>query len=477
MAKPIIEIIGEEKAKEIVANVKEELRPHLEYLVRNIDVELGVSPPALRLNNEVVYVRDPRNLDLFLDRLLSHSGYIVEHRISGNDLGLLVYHLTTILVPVFSQVREELTWEGEGVKYIIEATDGLIVPIHGFIFQFGEELIAADVTYAYVRKIVETKKGEEKEVAAIEPLLVYAKYRNGIIVERNYVPPLAIKEPLVFNISGRPLRVEAKSIGLSKIATLMSIKTVKRFISGEDAKPFPELFSMVKSRLMRYVSFQWDPRLYDVVSCYILGTYFYDMFSAYPRIHFAGPYGAGKTRAMRTAAYMSRHGVAFFKPSDAAEYRSIEAYGPTIGVDEKAFSKDFELLAAAGYKRTGQVPRVTKAMKEKFILELFNVYAPVIFSLKEELSETLKQKTIVITMQIVTDPSLERDDPEPWHLEDIREELYLARLTRAWEVSEVKKSLKVPELSGRPFELWFPLLVMAKLLGEDVYKNVLSYAL
>ncbi len=196
---------------------------------------------------------------------------------------------------------------------------------------------------------------------------------------------------------------------------------------------------------------------------------------AYPRLHFYGPYGSGKTRAMLTTVYMSRHGIAFLKPSEAAEYRGIEAYGPTMGVDEKAFSKDFEILAAAGYKRSGRVPRVTKTLKERFILEMFNVYAPVVFSMKDELSENLKQKTIVIAMIIASDPK--GRDPEPWDLEDIREELYLARLTRAWEVYETMSSLKIPELSGRPLELWFPLLVMAKLSSKEVFNNVLSYAL
>ena len=478
MGKPLIEVIGEEKAKEIIAAVKEELQPHLEYLVRNIDVELGVSPLALRLNNEVVYVRDPRNLDLFIERLLVRSGYVFKHGIMGEDLGTLVFMLMMASQKIFSvKGLEELTWEGEGVKYFIEATDGLVAPIHGFIFHYGEELIASDIVYAAVTKEITDSKGNVKEARTIEPILVYSIFKEGVIVDRNYVPPLAKKEPLVFNISGRPVRVEAKSIGKSMLPTLMTKETLKRFISGEEAKPFPELFSMVKSRLMRYVSFQWDPRLYDVVSCYILGTYFYDMFSAYPRIQYAGPFGAGKTRAMLTTVYMSRHGYAILSPSEASNYRSIEAYGPTIGIDEKTFTKEFEILVAAGYKRSGKVPRVTKAAKEKFVLELFEVYAPVVFSTVEELGENLKQKTIIVTMEIAEDPNPEHRDPEPWDLEDVREELYLARLTRTWEVYEAMRSLKIPELKGRAFELWFPLLVMAKLSGEEVFRNVLSYAL
>ena len=60
---------------------------------------------------------------------------------------------------------------------------------------------------------------------------------------------------------------------------------------------------------------------------------------------------------------------------------------------------------------------------------------------------------------------------------EIVKNYFLDRLTRTWEVYEAMESLKIPELSGRPFELWFPLLVIAKLSGEEVYRNVLSYAL
>jgi len=480
MSKPLIEYVGEEKAREVLASVDGSLKGHLDYLIRNLEVELGTSPPSLWFKNKSMFVPGPEVLPDRLERLLWRSGYLVENKLSEEELSKLLMYLTKLASDaLFSKGERELVWEGENVRYFIEASDGIVAPIHGFIFRFADELIVSEITYAYVTKLVIDSKGFEREVRAIEPIIAYSKFREGAVTERNYVPPLAFKEkPLIFEVAGRPVRVEVRSVGRTALQTLMTKATLERFRRGEEAKPFPELFGMVKERLMKYVSFKWDPRLYDVVSCYILGTYFYDMFPAYPRMQFIGPFGSGKTRAMLTTVYMSRHGYAILSPTEASNYRSIEAYGPTLGIDEKTFTKEFETLVAAGYKRSGKVPRVTKVAKEKFILELFNVYAPVVFSTVEELSENLKQKTIVITMEISEDPNPEHRDPEPWDLEDIREELYLARLTRAWEVYETMRSLKIPELKlPRAFELWFPLLVMAKLSGEEIYNNVLSYAL
>jgi len=261
---------------------------------------------------------------------------------------------------------------------------------------------------------------------------------------------------------------------------------MKEFHEGAVGPSFMELKGEVLSGLKKYINFEWKPKLYSLAAAYVVYTYIYDLFATSPRLFFLGPFGSGKTRAMLTVVYMSRHGWPVLSPSDASSYRSIEALGPTIGVDEAALTPNLLKVLAAGYKRGLSVPRVERTSKERFVLSLFKTFAPVVFAFTEPPTELLMQRTIVIVMKKASDPA--KRDPTPQDFEELRGKFYLARLTRLPEVLEAMRKVNedvtkgvevggdILKLEARDYEIWYPVLVAAYLLGEDIYRDVLELA-
>ena len=371
----------------------------------------------------------------------------------------------------------------------IYKSDGLIIPIAGGIISIGSNKKAIiETTYVYgkVKRLI-SRKGTLVEAEDIKPVMAIAEYvrelRKGelsyqwVLKSRKLVLPLPRK---VVEIHGRPVKVNTKSISKDILYTMADIEVLARFKEGHIAKPLSEIYGELKKRIERFVNFYWDPRLYDVFACHIIATYFYNLFSTFPELFLYGPYGSGKTRTGLTWAYSAYHGLPITDPSEAAVYRSIEAFNPSMFFDESVLTPRLMRLLSSGYKKGPRVPRVERSRKEQFILSLYNLYSPKCLAYVEPPEEMLLQRCIVITMKIAKEVK-EKRDPEPEDFRDIRNELYLARLTRANEVfktiSVVEGELSKLGLSGREMELWLPILTIARLIGREVYENVKSYML
>jgi|GEM_PF-1109537 len=351
--------------------------------------------------------------------------------------------------------------------------DGLKIPLHGGFISLGSKYAVVETTYAYGRVRKEVRKGII-EVDDVVPVMFIGEYEDGKLVGRKAAYPE--KKVEVF---GKPICVESRSRAKTILTTLMSVRNGKKFVDGTTAKSYNELFSEVVEVVKQYVNIDWNPRLYDLIGVFIISTYFYDMFTTFPRVYIVGPFGSGKTRLGLLIAYASRHGFPIIDPSNASVYRAIEAYGPTIYIDESKISGDLDKILSAGYKKGIQVPRVDKTAKDEFIVTLHNTYTPVVFGFVEPPNERLLQRSIIVNMLKAPDPNPEKKDPEPEGLEWLREELYLARLTRANEVIESMKIVKdiiSDSFVGREFELWYPLLTIAKLCSDEVFNNLLSLA-
>ena len=384
-----------------------------------------------------------------------------------------------------NQVRAEaegLSFEDENLKITILEEDGVRVSAGQLFYRFKEDFIVGEITYchALVTKTEKDKKGKEKNKTyeTIAPVLVWSHYSNGEIVDRSLKPYQMAKR---LKIQDRPVLIELRTRYAGTLETLISLDVAKRFVNGENSQGWKELFQEVKTRLERFVCFPWNPKLYDVVACWILGTYFSEMFSTFPFLYAYGSQGSGKSRLIITAVYLSRHGFMATDPSDASLFRMAEAFRPTLGVDESLLSKSAWKIARTAFKRGLRVPRIEKTRREEFLLALFETYMPIAFASTErpsELggSEADEARALFIFMQRAPDPV--GRDPEPWDFKGLRDQLYLLRLTRANEALEALSRMEKSELKlyGHDREIWLPLLTIAFLIDREVYRNVLEYA-
>ena len=377
---------------------------------------------------------------------------------------------------------EGLSFEDENLKITILEEDGVRVPAGQLFYRFGSDFIVGEITYchALVTKREVDKKGNEKNKTyeTIVPVLVWGYYSNGEIAERSLKPYQMARK---LEVQSRPVLVELGTRYAGTLETLISLDAAKRFVKGENSQGWKELFQEVKSSLEKFVSFPWDPRLYDVVACWILGTYFSEMFSTFPFLYAYGSQGSGKSRLVITAVYLSRHGFMATDPSDASLFRMAEAFRPTLGIDESLLGKSAWKIARTAFKRGMSVPRVEKTSKEEFLLALFETYMPIAFASTErpsELggSEADEARALFIFMQRAPDPS--GRDPEKWEFKDLRDQLYLLRLTRAKDVLDALSLMEKSDLNlyGHDREVWLPILTIASLIDREVYNHVLEYA-
>jgi hypothetical protein len=363
----------------------------------------------------------------------------------------------------------------------IAASDGNVLRAAMLYMRQGEVEHLGELTYA-VGTLAPPEEGEEgkgkrraRPRAGLFPLLAIAKAVKGAVVERRVVPLL---EPII-DLDGVAVPLEFKAQLSERLETLMEVETIAEWLSGRGAD-LRSIHPKLVERMRRFANFEWDPRLYHVAACYAEATYFAPLFPAFPQLHFLGSVSSGKTRAAKTVVYASRRGLAATFASEASVFRLAENVGATLLIDD-VWGPGAKITHLS-YKRGLKVLRVEKGVGERLTLTLYETYCPLVFTGVElPLSEHLLSRAIIVRMQRAPDPNPKGRDPEPEDFEDLRRELYLAELTQFPEVRRVYEELagrrKELGLEGRDFEIWGPLLAVAKIAGEEAFEAVLSYAL
>jgi hypothetical protein len=355
-------------------------------------------------------------------------------------------------------------------RFVATSSPGPEVPASGFILFEGREWIAAETTYLY--GILE-EEGEGKEGATraerFEAILFFnISGRRGASFLRGSA----------FEVGGRALRPSSRTLGTSGPPTLMGMEAGNRFLRG-DAIGIEGLYEAASAGLRRFANLSWDPRLYDVVVCAVMASYFFDLFGAFPIVMIIGPFESGKTRLLLSMVYMGHRGMPILDPTEASIFRTAEAWKGFLGIDEFwRVGAEIERLLRASYKRGMKVPRVEKAEGGRMYLGLFDIFGKVAIASQEPFPPNIASKGITLQLRRMPDPNPERRDPEPRDFEEVRAKGYIARLTLAPLVKAYADRLDGRDLglSGRDYEVWKPVLTIASMMGGQAWENVLSYA-
>jgi len=374
------------------------------------------------------------------------------------------------------EAKKRPTFVVEGKRITVLHEDGRKVPLGQIYFRYADQLIIGEVIFAH--SIVEDLANPKEVKEAITPLIVFSKIDKGEIIEKDIKPYPFVKTLLLNDF---PILIESKTRYGSTLNTLMSLDSAIAFVNNE-AKilNWREAYNLVLENLKKFVSLEWDKRLYDVVSCWIIATYFQEILSTLPFLYPYGSTGTGKTRLLKTVIYMSRHGFLVTDPSEASIFRLAEALKPSLGIDESVLGSSAWKLIRTSFKRGLYVPRIEKTQREEFTLGLYETFMPIAFS-STEMPKDLggldadESRCIFIFMHQQKDPI--GRDPEISDFEEVRDALYLLRLARPYDVVQsYKETERYIAFFGHEREIWLPLLTIARLLGEDVYNSVLEYA-
>lgn len=293
-----------------------------------------------------------------------------------------------------------------------------------------------------------------------------------------------------------------------------------------------EVYDKILYVLENYMDMPKDQM--KLIALWIIGTYFHGSFSTYPFLFINAMRGSGKTRLLRIISYLSKgsrgqvqtgitESVLFrMPPGDTLVLDELE----NIGNKERGTLREY---MNACYKKGGVVQRMKKAKfqgQEEWIKDTFSPYKPIAMANIWGMDEVLGDRCISLVLEKSSNPrktkKVEDFDTNPIFL-DIKRTLDIisvvcvvslrpGRYITAWndyvdakynsittyytlttqttlttqeemenDILEKEERIemfnRIDELGidGRNFELLFPMILVSKLLGDDILAETLSF--
>ncbi|GEM_PF-1757283 len=247
-----------------------------------------------------------------------------------------------------------------------------------------------------------------------------------------------------------------------------------------------EIFTLVDNLLYYvkyYVKYDEEITAY-VIACWILGTYLFPMFNYYPYLYFRAEKGSGKGTNLQIISRTAWNPTDKFIASKKAPlFRLIERAKPTLILDEyhRLLKNPFigpaiESILESGSEKGGKVIRCKEGNPNE--IEHFDVYCPKVLASRR--ATEIEEKSIVVILTKTTDVRYAERRKELDYdksFERIKEGLLRIALAYWKEIFEVYKQLKPTKyLTGREFNLWCPILAIAKVIFPDKYDEILKFA-
>jgi hypothetical protein len=261
-------------------------------------------------------------------------------------------------------------------------------------------------------------------------------------------------------------------------------KDIESFCKNRESKTIYEMFQIIRNEFFYYLDIS-DARVYDLLACFVIFTYFHPLFNYATIIHLWGNAGTGKTKVCSLLDALCFNPVNSANISAATLYRIIEGSRATVILDESEDlmgtekGKDIINMLLAGIGKSGQVYRQEKT-NEIFSTAIFRVFSPkVIANIKGIELPSILSRVIRIVMtgskdKVILNRNVEIEN-KSW--EYYRNQLNRMALTRYEDVVNVINKLPEHKLSGRNFDIWEGLLSIAFICGKEVYDGLIQYAI
>ena len=193
----------------------------------------------------------------------------------------------------------------------------------------------------------------------------------------------------------------------------------------------------VQTRLSRYISRHL--RLIGVhdnelVTTFVISTYFMPMFNYAPRLIIRGDTNSGKSTLLHTLGKTCYRGSLTGNTTEAALFRSIANTGITPLLDEfQDYSTEtrngIKKVLKNGNTRGCSVQRTEKNVKGVFLPVSYDIFGPLALIIQSGVStvpEEVLNRSITIIMFPLPDTSVPME-PDLYELREIRDELYTIR--------------------------------------------------
>jgi hypothetical protein len=247
----------------------------------------------------------------------------------------------------------------------------------------------------------------------------------------------------------------------------------EQWLAGEQSPDPAGLFKTLCEVIQYYLDFPADhaPGATALLALWVILTYNYPVWEAIPYLYLGGPLGSGKTRLMDILSLMAFRPVTSSNLTAPALFRTLHQDGGTLFYDEAEKLKQItpdtgELLSMllAGYKRGGKAIRL-EPVGDSFRTVKFQVYGPKVLACITGLPPALSSRCITLTMFRANPNSVKprrRIDEHSHRWQKIRDELHRLAISQGAIWLKLAENTRVcPEMTGRNYELWQPILSLA----------------
>lgn len=271
----------------------------------------------------------------------------------------------------------------------------------------------------------------------------------------------------------------------------IQLGVIEKFIKKENILvEGKELFNSVKQAYEKFLFFQ-NPLWYEVHALWDMGTYFFQLFHSYPLLDLSGLASTGKSKIMNVSRIFTLNPTQIMiNPSEASLFRLTHSNRPTKYIDE--CEKLFQFVAGTwqsspvvelingSYSKGSSVPRLEK-VGNNYRLVNFGCYSPTMLGSIAGLRGATETRAITH----ITTKAPDNDKRGEIEVEDflnaeeyksLRSNLFIFALENWKSVEETYRGLKLDNLKKRDFQLWKPLLSIAKVINEDLFQRVLVFA-
>ena len=232
------------------------------------------------------------------------------------------------------------------------------------------------------------------------------------------------------------------------------------------------IFGEVLAIAKKYIELEQEID-YCLLTSWVLGTYFFPIFHAYPYLHIKAPKGSGKSQCLNLFNQLCFNAMKA-RPSLAALSSMVDALRGTYLIDQadalgRVGNEELLDILADSYRKSGGKRSVINLNKGKREILEFEAYSPKVFASIKELPEDLRDRCLGVQLirsqKNFSDPD---DNNEDWR--EVRGKIYQLLMTNydlvgsSYTVKKVEYS-KTGEIIGRSLELWLPFEVILYCFG------------
>ena len=211
---------------------------------------------------------------------------------------------------------------------------------------------------------------------------------------------------------------------------------------------------------------------YSYYNLWNIGTYFYELFDAFPYNDYTGTKRSGKTKALEFQKHVCFNAIMSADMSGSSVFRMIEGTGATLLLDEteqygnkkNESAQQVRTILMQGFLKDQFAIRSEGKANEGFTPVTFNLYSPKSMAHINAFDDVLEDRCISHLMR----RSKNKDMLDSWPdnknplFQKIRNLCYRLFLDYADEIYNLQEEAKhlIP-VSGRELKLWTPIITLA----------------